>query len=152
MSAKEMLDLIDHRKPLHSSEDRVVQFMIASCDLITPWMPPVAVSALEVARRYWRGEARESELERARVECWEYLDGIGAATSTDDPQVCATRAVICLLHPALPQNDLFDLTHWFIDLTRNVTDIDHQQSDILSQLFGDVLDGGGPRNPDDAVR
>jgi hypothetical protein len=141
MSADEIIDAIDDLSLLEGRHRAVVQFMIESCALITVHLPPVARSALEKARNYWNGLGTQGELEQARIECWQYLDEIGSSTDLRIPGASAVRAVICLLYPSPAQEDLLELAHFFIGLTRNVLDIDREQCRILERVFGDVLTG-----------
>jgi hypothetical protein len=112
------------------------EFMIASCELLTAHMPPVARDGIAVARQFWSGACTAEELERARVRCWQFLDDLGvASTSIDEPRVCATRAVICLLSPREVVSDAFEVAHWFLTLTSRVADIDEPQCELLRRLF-----------------
>ncbi len=133
-----VLDLIDDRCTLENHTERFVQFMIASCDLIRSILPHVAVESLEVARRYWAGEANTAELDEARVSCWLTIDAAGSGITFDKPWVCGTRAVICVLYPTL--DDVFDVVHWFIELSNKAEDHTVEQEHILRSLFADVLE------------
>ncbi len=90
---------------------------------LLPWlepapeaMPTVAVDALAVANRFWRGgEGTDEDLTAARVACWQYLDAKNRdSTTLDGKGDYLTRAVICLLYPVNDvEDDLMETAHWF---------------------------------------
>jgi hypothetical protein len=109
--------------------------MLESCDLLVDHLPPEAKEALGTAKREWAtGHPNTASLERVRVQCWRYIDGASKMKDANDPSVCATRALICVLYPAW-EEDPFDLLHLFIELTQKAGAIDDQQQSILSRLF-----------------
>src|SRR5262247_2320595 len=122
-SACDLLETIDEARPLGQRLDLLIEFMLRSCELIRASLPGVAQHALEVGRRYWRGEGTSAELDDARVSCWKYLDSIGASIKTDDAAVCGTRAVICVLYSTLNDQDPPELGQWFLAMTKKVADI-----------------------------
>ena len=55
--------------------------------LIPFYLPLVGQTGTEVARQYRiHHSVSASDLERARVECWNYLDERSASTNTDEPE------------------------------------------------------------------
>jgi hypothetical protein len=132
--AAAIVDGLDERRSLQEHPRTLIAFMIASCDLLAASTPPVALQSLEVARRHYLGTASDGERDNSRIECWQYLREIGASTAIDEPHVCATRAVICILSVA-QETDLFELAQWFILLTQKVADVDREQSTLLQKLF-----------------
>ncbi len=131
MSASDLLANIDERARVRGPE--VIRFMLDSCQLIRPALVSVAAAALDVAREFWAGNADEAALRQARVDCWAYLDSIGASTSLTDKSVCAVRCVICLLSPEI--DDPFETANWFITVSQRVADIDDQQQAQLRSIF-----------------
>ena len=72
-----------------------VRLMIECLRVIPFQLPPVGSSGIEIARRYWTDHSvPKPDLERARVECWNYLDERSASTNTEEPEYCGLRAVI----------------------------------------------------------
>jgi len=107
-------------------------FMLACCDLIFDSIPAPARAALEVARRFADGHATASELERARVECWDYLGP--DSCKFDLPRVNAVRAVLFTLDRVW--DDSFEAFDMFIDSCNAVEDHTGEQIRLISQCFG----------------
>jgi len=91
-----------------------VELMIECLRAIPTALPTVGVDAIQTARRFWiEHSVPASNLEKARVACWTYLDERSASTNTDVPEYCAVRAVICVLYADPPSKDLGDLIEFF---------------------------------------
>jgi len=100
-------------------------------------LPLVASRAFATASAYWLdGEGAVHDLDRAREECWKYLDSIGSNTTLSSPAVIATRAVICALYPE-PQGEEFDeeTLRWFVMLLNKLGDYSKVFSDASSLLI-----------------
>ena len=138
-STARLIDAIEDAGPLEEHRADWVKFMLASAELIAERLPDVGRAALETARRFWNGQADAQELEDARVRSWKYLEARGVGTSLDEPDVCALRAVICLLYPDTGGVDFFDLVHFFVEVTQKVTDIGREQCALLRSIFASQL-------------
>jgi len=93
---------------------RVCGFMATYLGFFT--LPSVATDALDVARCFQRSQASAEQLERARIQCWEFLDAKSASTDFSQPEICAIRAVICILYAESPSEDVSELLSWFLTL------------------------------------
>lgn len=91
-----------------------VRLMLRCLAVIPIQLPQVAISAIDLATRYWNDRSiPKDELEEARVRCWNYLDEQSASTNTIDPEACALRAVICVLYEAPPSDEIAELIAFF---------------------------------------
>ncbi len=91
-----------------------VRLMLRCLAVIPVKLPPVAISSFEVASRYWIDRTvPKAELEKARIDCWNYLDERAVSTNTIDPEPSAVRAVICVLYDAPPSDDVAELLEFF---------------------------------------
>jgi hypothetical protein len=116
------------------------RLMIECLQLIPFYLPLVGQTGTEVARRYWTlHSASASDLERARVECWNYLDERSASTNTDEPEYCALRAVICVLYAKPPSDDIGELIEFFNQMLRGAL-IQKSDEDFLAAVVS-VVDG-----------
>lgn len=110
-------DLTDRMSSVSSNNyDTSVRLMIECLQVIPFQLPKVGISGIELARRYWNdGSASTSkfDLEQARVACWNYLDERSASTNTEQPDYCAMRAVISVLYPDPPSDDIGELLFFF---------------------------------------
>jgi len=97
----------------------LVRLMIECLTIIPFQTPPVGASGIKIVRQFWIKVLRDKEeLERARVECWMYLDSHSASTNTEVPEFCALRAVICVLDEEAPSEDLEEGVDFFIHMLR----------------------------------
>jgi hypothetical protein len=95
----------------------LLQLMTKCLDLIPIKLPEDALDAKIIAQSYWLGhEASESDLERARINCWEYLDQNSADNDEVKQSISATRAVICTLYGKPPSDDLSELADFFVQM------------------------------------
>lgn len=69
------------------------QLMIRSLQLITIPLPNVGTVAIEIAKQYWI-DSSHLDLERARIECWEYLDERSASTNNEEIEYCANNGIL----------------------------------------------------------
>ena len=135
----ELLNKIDEQVGLASYADRCVCFMLESCMLIRNCLSDRGTSALAVAERYWAGLVTESELEAARVACWQELGAKSWSVNTDEPEACAARAVICILYPRWSEGDVLEHVEWFMQLANRAEDHWTEQKSLLQHLFSDAL-------------
>ena len=115
-----LYDLTDKMLAVSSADyDTSVRLIFACLKLIRFPLPQVALSGIEIARQYWiDGSVPRSAMESARVACWRYLDEQDATWNTEEPEFCAIRAVICVLHPDPPSDDVGDLVEFFNEVLR----------------------------------
>src|SRR5450631_676772 len=85
--------------------------MIDTCRQIR--LTEQAAEALEVAERYGSSRASAHDLESACVACWQSIKG--RDTDLGDPEVAATRAVLCSLGSREEHGDLFETLDAFED-------------------------------------
>jgi hypothetical protein len=103
-------DFLDDINPdAHSGEVR--PFMLTVCDRLVSRLPAEVLNGLEAARRFQFGSCDATELESARVACWNYLGN--RSCEFQDPDVNAVRAVICAMYP--DSEDAFHTIHVFLD-------------------------------------
>jgi hypothetical protein len=116
------------------------RLMIECLQLIPFHLPLVGQTGTEVARRYWIHHSVSAlDLERARVECWNYLDERSASTNTDEPEYCALRAVICVLYGEPPSDDIGELIEFFNQMLRGA--LNQESDEDFSAAVVSVVDG-----------
>ena len=91
-----------------------MRFMIETCGKMA--LSDCARESLAVAVRYLDGAVSASELKAARINCWHSIKGRDCDFS--DPEVAATRAVICTLKPQDHDSDLFETLDFFEGVAR----------------------------------
>ena len=131
------IDTIEEERGITQSAAELSLFMVESCELIQDKLPDVAKQGLEVAKRYWTGKGTEQEVEAARVRSWEYIDAAPGGGSLENQNVCATRAVICLLFPNWAAEEGEDHLHWFVEVLNKVEDHWDELAAMLERRFAD---------------
>jgi hypothetical protein len=102
----------------------LMRFMSSCVLLIQPFLPEVGANALSKALNFWNGEdVPASELDSARVACWEFLDAKGGSTSVADKEDAAMRALIWVLYPK-PNEEigLHEISDYFSDMMDSIGD------------------------------
>jgi hypothetical protein len=130
-------DLIDEIISITSDEyEKCVFFMIKCLSLIVKVCPEIGIQGINTATRYWIEKSiDQAELEKARVECWDYLDVNSASTNIVESKFCAVRAVICVLYSEPPSEDNGELLDWFFKMLTSVdTNTDSLFKDVLAIL------------------
>lgn len=95
----------------------LLQLMTKCLELIPIKLPDPALNAKTIAQSYWlKHEASEEDLEKARINCWEYLDQNSAKNSESNQAISASRAVICTLYGKPPSEDLGELADFFVQM------------------------------------
>ena len=120
-----------------SCDLRCLQLINDCLDLISEKLPNVAATGHRALKAYLNGTTPEASLEEARVECWTYLDTLGARKrDLSDPKVCAVSAVICGLYPkaSLCREDLVDYLGFFFELA-NVVEPRYQEAQQLLRRY-----------------
>lgn len=76
----------------------------------------VGLEALALAEQYWgKGDLFSHELDKARISCWDYLDSNYVPANPTEQRDCAIRALICVLYPDPPSEDISELTECFFE-------------------------------------
>jgi hypothetical protein len=97
-----------------------VQAMICCLDLVSENCPSVGQRGVDVAKQYWvEGASIHAEVEKARIACWDYVDGDSALADEKEISKSAVDAVICVLHPEAPSDDIGELVEWFLQRLRD---------------------------------
>ncbi len=123
-------ELTDAMTATASGDYKTSVRLMVKCLRVIPFpVPDVVITGIELARRYWKhGSASETDLERARVACWNYLDHVASSTNTIEPEFCAIRAVICVLYPNAPSDDIGELIDFFNQMLRGTLAKDDEDS------------------------
>ena len=101
--------------------EKCVLFMIHCLPLIADACPEIGGQGIRSATQYWIDESiDQAELERMRVECWNYLDANSASTNLEKPEFCAIRAVICVLYSEPQSDDNGELLDWFFKMLTSI--------------------------------
>jgi len=135
--------LIDHMVAIVSgSYANCVRLMIDCLGVIPFRLPDVALQGIDVAKRYWMERSvPASELEHARVACWNYLDERSASTNTENPEYCGIRAVICTLYPEPPSDDIGELVCFFSEMLRAT--VPHESDEMFFEAVSFVVERFG---------
>lgn len=115
---------------------RLVAFMLECLRLLdSDRVPQVAADAISVAQAFWKGDATEESLERARAACWNHLEAHGYGSDVGDPTASVIRATICALYSKPPSEDVVELLEWFTSLVNRVQDLSTQENSLLKEHF-----------------
>lgn len=136
-----LLTGLEHRGHLARHHDRCIRFMLACCQLIRHRMTPKVVEGLELAARYWAGNATRDDLDQMRIACWKEIDGVESSFREGDPRYTAGRAAICVLFPEFPHggDSEGDQMAWCIDFANRTEDHSVEQAELLRNEFEDCL-------------
>jgi hypothetical protein len=117
-------------------------YMIDCLALIENRMPPTAADAFRISRAHAAGQIPLKRVIEAIQLCWEYLEKDHRDMCVNDPEVSATRAVICLLKwQEQPRpDDFLDLTSFFLRLLKHVEDRLEDEEILLKKHFGTCLE------------
>ncbi|MFC5862796.1 hypothetical protein ACFPT7_10880 [Acidicapsa dinghuensis] len=116
-------------------------FMVECASLIESELPRIAFESLQTAKSYLRQEAGTVSVQQALSECWRELDKKKRTTSFDDPEVCAIRAVICILHDQVHSepDDLVDRMSNFLEILNGVVPREAEQESLLRLYFSGCI-------------
>ncbi len=121
------------------------EFQEACCEQIRGVLPEEADDWLRTACAYRLREVTPAELETVRVAAWKYLGPRSLEVTI--PEVCAVRAVICLLFPddysayddeTPVRITRFESLDWFLRYANCVSDGRVKQLELLRTLFPNV--------------
>jgi hypothetical protein len=129
-------DIEEHQEA--GCTDGRTRFMLACLSQIRHRLPTLAEQALVLAEQYATGNAPSADVIQMRAECWRQLRG--HEMETDNPSVCALRAVICALYTPEDgqQHDLVDLLSFFLGLLNRIEPHYTEQARLLRQCFPNV--------------
>jgi|CXWL01.1.fsa_nt_gi hypothetical protein len=130
-----ILSIIEEGGLFDQAAERLRKFMVMSCELVIPEMPPVARMAFNVAKKYWDGKGSARELLEAKVKCHQYLDERRTGPSADDMQSRATRAVLCLLDSDWASDGGIDDVDWLVGRICRIGPHEPQLELLLKSLF-----------------
>jgi hypothetical protein len=118
-----------------------VPFMIECATLVESRMPIVAVEAMRIARNYLDKKVSADTVQRALVTCWKTLGASKSEMLLDDPNVCAIRALICVLREELytGEEDFVDIMSFFLSLLNRVEAHPVEQAALLKRYFSGCL-------------
>jgi hypothetical protein len=105
-----------------SLEKSILQFGIELLGLVEDRLPEVAKDGLDAARRLEAGQADRASIREARIKCWEYIQRDHKGDADTEPQVSATRAVICVLdsEQEVRPGNFIDLVFLMLEFVNNV--------------------------------
>lgn len=111
-------------------------FLIDCLEIISDSIPIVGKEALCIAKKYWVEQSvSDEELERTRVLCWDYADSLGNSINLLDKEICAMRAVICVLYSKPMSEDLGDLLEFFLMTFEKIDRESSNPSYIIENLL-----------------
>ena len=99
--------------------------------LVKDDLPETGLNAFNLAEQYWKkGDMEPGKLDEARISCWEYLDSNNVPASPIEKRDCALRALICVLYPDQPSDDIGELTECFFEFIEQI-EVDNQSIDNI---------------------
>lgn len=141
MNYRDTLEELEQRLNLDREFESIEHYMIGVCRSLD--LSGVAREALEVASRYLSHGASDNDLERARADCWNSIEGRDGDIS--DREVASTRAVICAMYPRGWPDDAFSGLDTFEDFARAAGANPEDLTRALQGAFADALNGGAAR-------
>ena len=126
-------ELVELQDRIEASPSQTQQFLIQAARLLSGRLPKPAIAALDIAERFHRGDASLTELEAARVQCWNLCNTPGGAI--DSPDVAALRAAICALYPRL--DEPYDVVSFFLGLSERCRGPIAEQVRLLRSALGE---------------
>ena len=138
MNYRDTLEELELRVELNREFDSIARFVIGVCRSLE--LSEVAHAALDVATRYLSQAASDTDLERARVACWNSIKGRDMNLS--DREVASTRAVICATYPRRWPDDAFSGLDAFEDFATAAGAKSDDLTLALRTAFADALGEG----------
>lgn len=138
MNYRDTLEEIELRTDLNHEFDSSTKFMIGICRSLQ--LSPIGREALEVATRYLDGVVSDQELKRIRVACWNSIKG--RDSDLTDPEVAATRAILCATYPRGWSDDKFSVLSAFEDFATAAGVEPRNLVVALRTAFADALNQG----------
>jgi hypothetical protein len=115
---------------------RARDFMIDYVSKIRNPLPVVAAEGLAIARKFQDAEVGSDQLQKARINCWNYLDERSASTDFATPEYCVIRAAICFLDQgSVRGGDAIDLVDLFLDLMGKFETPSNEAAVLLREYF-----------------
>lgn len=114
-----------------------MQVMCFCLRLVLMDAPQVVTKSLALGCLHWlESRASESDLDAARIECWEFLDGMGEGASLGSREAIAVRAVICVLFPRPQNSDAgYEAIEFFVDLLNMLGDCENEFLRAVGEVF-----------------
>ncbi len=116
--------------------------MIASASLIEHRMSAVCLGSFGVSKDFAAGRAPMQAVSDAIHRCWEDLKRDHRDIRFDDPEVSATRAVMCILYEQREpgSEDFLNSMGFSLQLLKNVEPLASQHEVLLRKHFASCLD------------
>lgn len=132
-----LLNAIEENCDPTAYRDLVIPYMLDCASLIETRMPAVALASFGVSNGHAAGRVSIQSVTEAIQRCWGELQKDRRETNLDDPEVSATRAVICVLQRQLEleSDDFLNLTSFFLQLLNNVQPHLDEQEALLRRHF-----------------
>jgi hypothetical protein len=118
----------------------VVPCMIDCAKLIAHEMTPATAESFQIAQRYVNQATSLQSVSDAISSCWKELEH-GREMRVSDPEVSATRAVLCILHAQLhgPSDEFLDAMSFFLQLINNAEPHHQEELELLQHHFASCL-------------
>jgi hypothetical protein len=97
---------------------KLIAFKLDCLELLDDDFPAVAEKGMLISRKFCDGLASETDLEKARIACWEYMDRKKITFDTDKQEVCKVRAVISALTTDYKAHEVCDTLMFFIEMAQ----------------------------------
>ena len=94
--------------------------------------PEIAKEAINTAQNFWVDKTLSAlELEKTRINCWQYLDKKKDTIKFGAKEYHSIRAVICLLYDSQSISDLYDGLEYFLEQLSSLLDSDLAAHDAV---------------------
>ena len=133
-----LLNVIEEKCEPAAYVKRIVPFMIECATLIEPRMSPKTLSMFNVIRSYADAQLTPAgEVRATMTKCWEDLKADHRDMRLDDPEVCAIRAMICILDAQLHSetNNFVDVLSFFTSLLNRLEPHNLEHEALLRKYF-----------------
>jgi hypothetical protein len=148
--------MISHEQIVHFSEQlsigkaeaeaarNIMKFMCAGVGLVLQdeQVHPIVRGAFTDARRYWFEKGgNETELNAARVKCWDFLEAKGRDVDIEDNEDAVVRALFCVMFPDRVSDEDFvqESFEWFFEMINRIGDFSQAFEKLATKV---ALDGG----------
>ena len=132
---EKILDEIVTRCKIEEHVKESIDFMLDALDLIAGRFPPEAKGIFLRAKSFHGGKGDREEIEKARKECWKINDKLPSPYTHWGPDVCALRALICVLYPKDGYEDIEQVLNFFLMVSNVAEDHKVEQCQLLKDHF-----------------
>ncbi len=115
---------------------KLIAFKLNCLELLDDDLPPIAEKGMLTAGKFCDGLASESDLEKARAACWEYLDRKKITFDKKRQEVCRVRAVISVLSTDYEAHEVGDSLIFFIEMAQRCGVQGSQIRELLKKYWG----------------